>query len=1223
MGGGSVLTVAKLSLWSVNYYNDTARAVGQAAKDAQSAGGGLGEYYAERDTRTPVWTCVGNSVQVAEMVGLTDVQRAGGDADPDVVARWLDAGVAPSGECGRAHGEGGVHGFDLTFCAPKSVSLVRAFGDDMVQKAVVAAHQFAIAEALEYLADHAGYTRVHNSITGEKDLQKLPGLVAASYQHETSRAGDPHLHTHVLVPNRQARVDGQLVSLDGTSLFHEARAAGIVYQATLRHELHRLAGIEWGAVDPSTGMAEIAAVGPTLIGAWSKRSTQLREWAANNLVIDDGRGVTQGQLAAAQKATRPSKPESLSWVELRQQWATDGRGFAVDRVAHAAAREARRAVGVRLDRRALAVMVASGDTAALTRADLVELIGAQLPVYFGDGDPVGRESPREVIEAAVDHVGVRLSGPRLAHQREGSERFTVAEIIAEEAAVIGLIGARDGRAVLPETTVTAAVKGAGLSADQGRVITAIGASPWLIQPLSAPAGAGKTTSLTALRAAANSTGRRVVVVAPTGQAVDVAVREGAGDQGFTVAKALRALGSSGDETLALEPSTIVVVDEAGMVGTSDLLELLTATTRAGCKTVLVGDAHQLAPVKARGGMFAQLVCDVPWTQRLSEVWRMTDPQERAASLAVREGGPAPLRRAVGWYRRQGRLATGDPVAMAADALAGWRADVAAGRDGLLIADTWEMADALNARIHGDTVAADAPCVVGARGHRIGVGDVIITRRNDATIGIHHPTDVTKMPTAPVRNGNRWTVFDVDVTNGRIAARRLSDGARAAFSGDYLREHVTHGFAVTVHAAQGSTADTTHAVLGEGASRGAAYVAMTRGRTGNHVYLYDTVAGEGDHEHADTTAGVHMARRGTPAQAAVVLRTVLGRDDRARTVLETAAQTDRTLLPEPVRELLDGRERTVAACRTAYRRHLGDQNIERELAGELPALRAAVALLETAGGRSGATMYPVSEEVVSGVREPHRGAVRAVAQDARAVQVLTIYPDAAQDKAAVVAAVTAAAREHQAQRLGNRHTSTRGEVLALPATQRAADQAADWGYADTIRHPATAVKKLGDGSWRLPMGSLIIVDDADRLRPEHLHALIEQAATKTNTKLLLITNPHPDRGRDADRTARNQIGVLEESLPWAQHLGTDDLHTRRDSVIDRVTHHLAGADSGATVEDSNRAEATELLARHTHLTNGYHYEATAHQRFITDLIARQRERERRRELGLDRDDGLEL
>ncbi len=98
------------------------------------------------------------------------------------------------------------------------------------------------------------------------------------------------------------------------------------------------------------------------------------------------------------------------------------------------------------------------------------------------------------------------------------------------------------------------------------------------------------------------------------------MREGAGDDGLTVAKALQSLR---DNTLKLDQSTLVIIDEAGMVGTDDLRQLLAATTQAGAKTVLVGDASQLAPVKARGGMFAQLCTDLPWTQHLSEVWRMT------------------------------------------------------------------------------------------------------------------------------------------------------------------------------------------------------------------------------------------------------------------------------------------------------------------------------------------------------------------------------------------------------------------------------------------------------------------------------------------------------------------------------------------------------------------------------------------------------------------------
>ena len=200
----------------------------------------------------------------------------------------------------------------------------------------------AVHAAMTYLHQHAGYTRVHNPRTGNKDLQRLPGLVGIAYQHETSRCGDPHLHTHVIVPNRQPRADGHLVSLDSKSLHHEAKAAGIIYQAVLRHELHTERGFEWADVDEHSGMAEIAGVTKACIKAWSQRSTRLREWARNNLVVVDGE-PTAAQLATAQKATRPVKPESLAWAELKEQWRADARGLQLDRAAHFDARRARRA----------------------------------------------------------------------------------------------------------------------------------------------------------------------------------------------------------------------------------------------------------------------------------------------------------------------------------------------------------------------------------------------------------------------------------------------------------------------------------------------------------------------------------------------------------------------------------------------------------------------------------------------------------------------------------------------------------------------------------------------------------------------------------------------------------------------------------------------------------------------------------------------------------------
>jgi conjugative relaxase-like TrwC/TraI family protein len=961
-----MLTIAKLKRWSINYYNDTAHAAVQAAKDARKANGGLGEYYSESETREPVWLLAGDSTTAAKLVGLSGIERAGGMANLDVATRWLDEGVAPNGACGRAFGAESVHGFDLTFCAPKSVSLLRGVGgSDVAEKAVAQAHLAAIREAMEYLAQHAGYTRVHNQVTGEKDLVRLPGLVALAYQHETSRAGDPHLHTHVIVPNRQARADGKMVSLDGTSLYHEARAAGVVYQATLRRELHQLLGIEWQPVDPRTGMAEIAGVDPDSIRQWSQRSTQLREWAALNLAFDDDEnGPTVAQLAAAQKATRPAKPEHLAWAELRRMWTSDVRGFTLDEGAQSAARHHREVMHANvLD--AARQAAADIDKSAFTRADLVEAIGARMPVV----DDTSPGTVRTQVEALADRVALRITAARQPHQREGHERYTSAQIITEEAAVLPLFPARDERAVIPESAVPVS----DLSADQARAITHIAASPWLIQPLSAPAGAGKTTSLKALRAAAHGAGKRqVLVLAPTGKAVDVALREGAGDTGYTVAKAVRDVRSG---RLTLDTYGLVVVDEAGMVGTPELRELLTGTTHAGVKTVLVGDDRQLAPVMARGGMFTQLCDDLPWAQRLSEVWRMRDPAERSASLALRGGGPATLRHAIRWYRDHNRLHTGDPVTMSADALTGWRADRRAGKDTLLIADTWEVCDALNTRIHGENTASDAPTATAARGHRIAAGDIIISRHNDPTIEVHHSAD-TRRTADPVRNGNRWQVTAIDAETNRLVARRIGDNPRAVFTGDYLREHIHYGYAVTVHAAQGVTADTTHAVLSDRASRAAAYVALTRGRDTNTAYLWEKIAGEDDHEHADSTPGVHTARRGTGRQAAALLRTIAARDERARTVIATAAEQSPASLPPQVRELLREHAQARAKCRADYRAYSFERASRAgyDIDAELPLLRAELDIMEAAAARSPAAMYrPPGHRPVDARRaEPHRG-----------------------------------------------------------------------------------------------------------------------------------------------------------------------------------------------------------------------------------------------------------
>ena len=736
-----MLTISRLSRWSINYYNDTANAAQAAAMDRQSAGGGLGEYYSESDTRVPTWVVVGDTAAVGELTGLDAAALHGGFADTAVAARWLDDGIAPNGASGRGYTTGSVHGFDLTFAAPKSVSLLRALTDDIGEKTMLAAHQKGIDAAMTYLHQHAGYTRVHNPLTGRKDLQRLPGLVGIAYQHETSRCGDPHLHTHVIV----------------------------------------------------------------------------------------------------------------------------------------------------------------------------ELVGALLPVD-APGDP------RALIEQITDMVGVRVSAARAAHHREGHELFTVDAVIAEETRIFDMIDTVDTRARLDVRTTDLR----GLSADQARAIASIGASPYVVQPLQAPAGAGKTHSLQALRAGAHRANKEVLVLAPTGNAVDEAMRDEAGDRGLTVAKALHLIEEG---QLRVDRRTVIVVDESSMVGTPELRRLLEASTAGRAKIVLVGDAYQLAPVKARGGMFEQLCEDLPWAQRLGEVWRLRDPAERDASLALRSARGHRLRKAIGWYRNHDRLHTGDQVAMATDATTAYLTARAEGKDVAILCDTWEIADAINQRLHDHFTSADAPSVPVARDQHVRAGDLILSRRNDATLTVEPGTRHRRGERIDqVRNGNRWRVLGVDVQRSRIAAERLTDRARVVFEGDYLREHITLGYASTVHSAQGMTIGRSNhygicrSILSDRASRAMAYVGMTRGRDGNHLAIYPAVTNEAHQHHHGADTAVHQMRRGTKNAAAHYFRMILANDDRARTMHTVAARTDRELLPTTVAALLDRNDQRRAARVQGWGRH---------------------------------------------------------------------------------------------------------------------------------------------------------------------------------------------------------------------------------------------------------------------------------------------------------------
>ena len=257
--------------------------------------------------------------RVASLVGLSDEQRAGGVADLDAVARWLDDRIAPNGASGRRFAEQHNHSFDLTFarrsrcrCCGRWTPRGGVQGGGLRRTRRGSRRRWSICTATPATR---GCT---TPVTGMKDLPRLPGLIAAAYQHETSRAGDPHLHPMCGAQSSAARRRHPGGDRFG-SLWHEGPGGGVIYQATLRRRVWELAGLEWDAVDPHSGMAEIAGVDGSVLAAASQRSAGCISGPQHLVVV--GESVTAAQLASAQKATRPKSPNTGPGRNCVREWA--------------------------------------------------------------------------------------------------------------------------------------------------------------------------------------------------------------------------------------------------------------------------------------------------------------------------------------------------------------------------------------------------------------------------------------------------------------------------------------------------------------------------------------------------------------------------------------------------------------------------------------------------------------------------------------------------------------------------------------------------------------------------------------------------------------------------------------------------------------------------------------------------------------------------------------
>ena len=260
-----------------------------------------------------------------------------GEVDP-VVFHQVLAGRDPLDDrpLRASRGDRSVAGVDLVFCAPKSVSVLHLLAPRELADAAGAAHQAAVADAVGYIERVAHGVRRRQA--GVAHRVAATGVVAAGFVHRTSRALDPHLHTHLVMANVAQGVEGTWSATDTRRLFLHRRAIGSVYEASLRHELTSRTGIAWEPVTTTRANTvitsgrvpsirwDVAGIDPVLLRLFSQRAASIDEFVHRR----GGGRPSAGLRRTAFHIDRPDKDQGQTVDGLRSAWKSRAADFGID-----------------------------------------------------------------------------------------------------------------------------------------------------------------------------------------------------------------------------------------------------------------------------------------------------------------------------------------------------------------------------------------------------------------------------------------------------------------------------------------------------------------------------------------------------------------------------------------------------------------------------------------------------------------------------------------------------------------------------------------------------------------------------------------------------------------------------------------------------------------------------------------------------------------------------
>ena len=491
------------------------------------------------------------------------------------------------------HRAAGGHraGVDLTFSAPKTVSLMALLAGD---ERVAEAHAKAVDKAMRVAEERAGFRLTSNEVTTH---QRSGNLVVAQFPHELSRACDPQLHTHCVVINATQRSDGEWRALDNEPLYRAKMLLGAIYRAELASELQAL-GYEI-RVTHTDGRFELTGFEPDVIKAFSQRAQAMEEHLTARGARDQGFSALEKKQAAI--ATRVAKTE-VDRSALGETWrlrlAELGAELpAVPAAQHESSTDPSKNAALAVDQ---AIHHLSEREAVFTQDDLV-----RSALQFGTG--------RTIHAEVTSNVQQRMGAGTLV----SSGAFLTTPLLQQEEAAL-LTAESNDRNTLQRLLGGTALRPSGtpISDEQATAVHHVLGSQSRAVGIVGKAGTGKTTTLSTAVESLKTAGISVFGVAPSSSASRQLAE--AGMTTSTVAAFLHnkvgaKVGKGG----------VLIVDEAGMVSTRQMAGLMASAQEFDFRLVLVGDPGQLSAIEA-GKPFAQLIAAGLPTASLREVHRQRD-----------------------------------------------------------------------------------------------------------------------------------------------------------------------------------------------------------------------------------------------------------------------------------------------------------------------------------------------------------------------------------------------------------------------------------------------------------------------------------------------------------------------------------------------------------------------------------------------------------------------